>query len=98
MVSKSTLFPSTPEVLFRCTKSTMSIILNRPHVLNSLNIEMIDIITDYLKGAFADKKCRVVLFYGSGNKGFCAGGDVKELAQKGKEKAYDEVSTFFKKE
>ena len=82
-------------VISRRSESTMSIILNRPKALNSLNIEMIDIITGYLEGAFTDEKCRVILFYGSGNKGFCAGGDVKELAQKGKEKAYDEVSAFF---
>jgi enoyl-CoA hydratase len=85
-------------VISRRSGSTMSIILNRPKALNSLNVEMIDIITGYLEGAFADEKCRIILFYGSGNKGFCAGGDVKELAQKGKEKVYDEVSAFFKKE
>lgn len=85
-------------VLFKIKKSMASIILNRPDVINSLNTEMIDNITDLLIQALENEKCSFILFYGSGNKGFCAGGDVKDLARKADKKLFDEVNLFFKKE
>ena len=87
-----------PSVISRRTKSMISIILNRPDTLNSLNIKMIDVIADYLKRAIADKKCNFILFYGNGDRGFCAGGDVRELTQNVRKNAYTEVNLFFKKE
>ncbi len=85
-------------VLFNIKKSIAEIILNRPDFINSLNIEMIESITDCLNKALGDDQCRFILFYGSGNKGFCAGGDVKELARKADKKLFNEVNLFFKKE
>ncbi len=85
-------------VISRRTKSMISIILNRPDTLNSLNVKMIDVIAAYLKNEFANKKCNFILFYGSGGRGFCAGGDIKELTKNVKNKAYGEVNLFFKKE
>jgi enoyl-CoA hydratase/carnithine racemase len=85
-------------VLFEIKKSMASIILNRPDVINSLNTEMIDIITACLSQFLESDKCRFILFYGAGNKGFCAGGDVKDLARKANKKLFDEVELFFKKE
>lgn len=70
-----------PEVLIRRQPRMMSIVLNRPRVLNSLNLEMIRFIQNALDEVEADERYRFVLFYGSGEKGFCAGGDVKALAQ-----------------
>lgn len=80
------------------SKSMISIILNRPEAINSLNEEMIDIINSHLQIAVADDQCKYILFYGTGDKGFCAGGDVKELARLGKQKANDKVDAFFQKE
>jgi enoyl-CoA hydratase/carnithine racemase len=85
-------------VHFYIKKFTAEIILNRPDVINSLNIEMIQSITDCLNMALEDDQCRCIIFYGSGNKGFCAGGDVKELARKADNKLFDAVNLFFKKE
>jgi enoyl-CoA hydratase/carnithine racemase len=59
----------------------MSIILNRPRALNSLNLEMIRSIQKALDEVEADDRCRFILFYGAGERGFCAGGDVKALAR-----------------
>lgn len=84
-------------VVFRRSKSMASIVLNRPEVLNSLNIEMICLITSHLQEALADEKCQFILFYGGG-KGFCAGGDMKSIKQKAKEKAYDQARAFFAEE
>lgn len=87
-----------PPVISRRTKSMISIILNRPDTLNSLNIKMIDVIIGYLQSAVADQKCNFIFFYGSGNRGFCAGADVKELTQNVRKNAFKEVNLFFKKE
>ncbi len=87
-----------PPVISHRTESMISIILNRPDTLNSLNIKMIDVIAGYLQSAIADQKCKFILFYGSGTKGFCAGGDVRELTQNVRKNAYTEVNSFFKKE
>ncbi|NIQ88358.1 MAG: enoyl-CoA hydratase/isomerase family protein [Deltaproteobacteria bacterium] len=57
------------------------IVLNRPRVLNSLNLEMIRFIDRALDEIEADQNVQFVLFSGAGERGFCAGGDVKALAQ-----------------
>lgn len=70
-----------PETIVRRKHRMMSIVLNRPRALNSLNLEMIRSIQKNLDEIEADEHCRFVLFYGTGDRGFCAGGDVKALAQ-----------------
>ena len=57
------------------------IVLNRPRVLNSLNLEMIRFIDRALDEIEADQNIQFVLLSGAGERGFCAGGDVKALAQ-----------------
>ena len=59
----------------------VSIVLNRPRVLNSLNLEMIRFIDRALDEIEADQDMQFVLLSGAGDKGFCAGGDIKALAQ-----------------
>ena len=69
------------EILIQRQHRMTSIILNRPRALNSLNLEMIRLIQKALDKIETDEHCRFVLFYGAGDKGFCAGGDVKALAR-----------------
>ncbi len=76
----------------------MSIVLNRPHVLNSLNLEMIRSIQNALDQAEADKRFRFVLFYGAGERGFCAGGDVKALARAIQQKSTLRADLILKEE
>ncbi|PKN20822.1 MAG: hypothetical protein CVU71_03315 [Deltaproteobacteria bacterium HGW-Deltaproteobacteria-6] len=85
-------------VLSRRFKSGLSVILNRPDAINSLSEEMIDRIDGLLSEAAADEECRFVLFYSTSPKGFCAGGDVKELARLGSSNQFDKVDSFFRKE
>jgi enoyl-CoA hydratase/carnithine racemase len=59
---------------------------------------MIFQITSALQKAFVDKKCKFILFYGTGGKGFCSGGDVKELIQEVIRKDYNAVNSFFENE
>ena len=68
-------------VLAQQHERMMTIVLNRPRVLNSLNLEMIRLIDKVLDVAAAEESCQFVLFYGVGERGFCAGGDIKALAQ-----------------
>jgi enoyl-CoA hydratase/carnithine racemase len=66
-------------VIMRRFGAVMSIILNRPETLNSLNLEMVRSLAGYMAEALKDETCRLVLFFGMGERGFCAGGDLKRL-------------------
>jgi enoyl-CoA hydratase/carnithine racemase len=85
-------------VIMRKTSSGMSIILNRKEALNSLNLEMVRLIMDYFKEALADDECKLILFYGLGDKGFCAGGDIRRLASDMQSNNIDDVNKFFLEE
>lgn len=85
------------DVLQRRFKAGLSIILNRPRVINSLSETMIDRINGLLDEALKEE-CPFVLFHSTSPKGFCAGGDVKELARLGGLKQYDRLDSFFSKE
>ncbi len=70
-----------PTILVGRHARMTSIVLNRPRVLNSINLEMIRFIDHELDKIEADQKIQFVLLYGSGQRGFCAGGDIKAIAQ-----------------
>jgi enoyl-CoA hydratase/carnithine racemase len=69
------------QVLVTTDHHVMSIVLNRPEALNSLNHVMIRSIRKALDHAGEDSDIRLVLFQGAGDKSFCAGGDVKAMAR-----------------
>lgn len=58
--------------------ATATITLNRPEVLNALDMEAIDQLSDAVDRAGADRAVRVVHITGAG-RAFCAGGDVKNM-------------------
>jgi enoyl-CoA hydratase len=53
---------------------------NRPKALNSLNSAVLKELSDALDTVAVDKKCRVLILTGAGDKAFVAGADIKELA------------------
>ncbi|XP_015190627.1 PREDICTED: 3-hydroxyisobutyryl-CoA hydrolase, mitochondrial-like isoform X2 [Polistes dominula] len=65
------------EVLFKEIKDKGIITLNRPKVLNALNLSMVQKIYPVLKEWESTRK--FVIIEGTGNKAFCAGGDVKAI-------------------
>jgi enoyl-CoA hydratase/carnithine racemase len=69
-----------PEPLVKATRdgSIMTIVLDRPQRLNSLNLQMIHMLKDLLEKARSTDECRCVLLYGAGDRGFCAGGDIAD--------------------
>jgi enoyl-CoA hydratase len=85
-------------VIKRKTSSGMSIILNRKEALNSLNLEMVRLMTDYFNEALADDDCKLILFYGLGDRGFCAGGDIRRIAADMRNNNLDDVNKFFLEE
>ncbi|PCN50752.1 crotonase [Candidatus Geothermarchaeota archaeon ex4572_27] len=59
------------------------ITLNRPQVLNALNVETFHELERALREAESDPEVRVVIITGAGDRAFCAGLDLKEVAEKG---------------
>jgi len=74
------------EVLFEEENGLGLISLNRPRALNALTTHMCAMMDEKLTEWAADDKIKAVVIRGMGDKAFCAGGDVKSLAQNGPEK------------
>ncbi|MBT2739052.1 enoyl-CoA hydratase/isomerase family protein [Bacillus sp. ISL-7] len=53
--------------------------LNRPRALNSLNVEMVTAVYKQLKEWKQDSRIALICIYGEGEKGLCAGGDMRTL-------------------
>jgi enoyl-CoA hydratase len=54
--------------------------LNRPQALNAINMQMNDEVAAALKEIDQDKNIDVLIITGAGEKAFCAGRDLKEMA------------------
>ena len=81
------------------TDGSLAIIeLNRPHLLNSLNLQMIRIVRDSLEEAESTDTCTCVLLRGAGEKAFCAGGDIKMLARCVRAEDFNAAEQFFEEE
>lgn len=72
--------------------------LNRPKAINALNSEMIGAIADALKAWRRDKSVRLVVIEGEGERGFCAGGDVRAIRALVQAGEPDEADKFFAQE
>jgi enoyl-CoA hydratase/carnithine racemase len=59
----------------------MTVVLNRPRVLNSINLEMIRGLDEALDEVEREDRLQFVLLSGAGEKGFCAGGDIRAIAE-----------------
>ena len=69
--------PQSPEIETQIEGRLGIITLNRPKAINALNRGMIAAIRAQLAAWRGDDAVRAVLFEGRGEKGFCAGGDVR---------------------
>jgi 2-(1,2-epoxy-1,2-dihydrophenyl)acetyl-CoA isomerase len=58
----------------------LTLTMNRPDRLNALNPALLAELYDAVAGAAADPKVAVIVLTGAG-RGFCAGGDVKSMAE-----------------
>jgi enoyl-CoA hydratase len=87
-----------PSVLVIRHPGLMALALNRPRVLNTLNLEMIRLLTLGLEEALAAADVRLVVIGGAGDRGFCAGGDLKELTGAVQSGAVHLADQFFREE
>lgn len=94
----NTVTTSHSPVLVLPQGSMCTLVLNRPQALNSLNREMVRLLRQALEGVLADPEVRLVALWGAGDKGFCAGGDVKALTRLVQERAVQEAEAFFREE
>ena len=71
------------EVLCRIEGKVGRITLNRPSALHALTTNMIRLMTEALLAWRDDPAVELVMFDHSGERGFCAGGDIRMLAESG---------------
>jgi enoyl-CoA hydratase len=72
--------PQTPEPVAVERDGAVAVVaLNRPQVLNALNAELLDKLSETLTELEADPEVRAVIVTGAGSKAFAAGADIAEL-------------------
>lgn len=71
-----------PLVLSRREGSATVITLNRPRAINALNLEMFEALDAVLADAERGDS-QVIVLEGAGERGFCGGGDIKQMAADG---------------
>ncbi len=67
------------QVLIRAENHLGHITLNRPRQINALTLDMIHAVQDALASWVDDPRISVVLIDGAGDRGLCAGGDIRLL-------------------
>jgi enoyl-CoA hydratase len=72
-----------PEVIVRVEGKVGRLTLNRPQALHALTTNMIRLLTDALLAWRDDPNVELVLLDHAGERGFCAGGDIRMLAESG---------------
>ncbi|MFJ7979957.1 enoyl-CoA hydratase/isomerase family protein [Lysinibacillus xylanilyticus] len=88
------------EVIFSVSdRGVATITLNRPKALHSLSTEMLKPIGEKLKEWQANDQIQLIILRGAGEKGFCAGGDIKTLYQaRSSQEAFKNAEIFFEEE
>lgn len=83
------------DILFEAQGALGLITLNRPKAMNALTLDMVRAMTKRLGEWADDPNIRTVLVRGTGEKAFCAGGDVLALVRPGNQ---DFIEGFFRDE
>ena len=84
----------TAEIIVRVHKNVGRITLNRPKALHALTLGMCETMIDTLVAWQADPEIDMVMIDHTGERGFCAGGDIRMLAHSGAGDA-KEARAFF---
>lgn len=67
------------DVLIRAHGALRRITLNRPKALNAVTLGMAETMTEYMRSWADDPAVGAILIDGAGDRGFCAGGDIRAL-------------------
>lgn len=86
------------DVLFSVENDHGHIVLNRPHALNALTIQMIDALLAQLNIWEKALNVKAIIISGVGEKAFCAGGDVKALREAKLRGHLDLLEDFYRRE
>src|SRR5690606_15562097 len=78
-VAKATDNAAASRVLVRKEGALGRLTLNRPEAINALDLGMIRRLTEALTAWLDDSDVQIVLIDGAGDRGLCAGGDVRAL-------------------
>jgi len=70
-------------ILYEKKDRFATITINRPKAMNALNTPLADEMRDALRDAEADESVQVIIITGAGDRAFCAGADIGELATLG---------------
>ncbi|MDZ4321822.1 MAG: enoyl-CoA hydratase/isomerase family protein, partial [Phenylobacterium sp.] len=84
-----------PEVLTRIDGPVGRITLNRPQALHALTTAMCRAMIDALVTWRSDPALTFVLIDHAGERGFCAGGDIRMLAESGARDGFAAREFFF---
>ena len=71
-----------PKILIERDGPVTTIVLNRPEVRNAMDVEATRLLADAIAALDADDSARVLVVWGKGG-AFCAGADLKEMANAG---------------
>jgi enoyl-CoA hydratase len=85
----------TEDILARIEHSVGRITLNRPKALHALNTPMCEAIVAALQAWRHDPAVALVLIDHAGERGFCAGGDIRMLAESGAKDGVEARAFFF---
>ena len=85
---------SEAEVVTRIENGVGRITLNRPKAIHALNRAMCEAMTEALLAWRSDAAVQSVLIDHAGERGFCAGGDIRMIAESGAGDA-SEAKVFF---
>jgi len=89
------MIDATTDVLVRVTGRIGRITLNRPRALNALTHVMVRVIDAALVEWAAEEHVIAVLIDGAGERGLCAGGDIRSLYDAAYAKNFEEPARFF---
>jgi enoyl-CoA hydratase len=90
--------PEKQTVISRRDGRVGRILLNRPEVLNALDLTMIRACTAALEAWRDDPHVHAVVIEGAGDRAFCAGGDIRALRQYALDGEYHKAERFFREE
>jgi len=90
--------PSEPRVLVRAYGGLGHLTLNRPRAINALDLGMIGELSAALDAWEHDTDVEIVVLDGAGDRGLCAGGDVRGLAERVVAGRADDTAHFFRDE
>ncbi|MCF8086253.1 MAG: enoyl-CoA hydratase/isomerase family protein [Desulfohalobiaceae bacterium] len=85
-------------VLLERGPAVWRVTLNRPGVINSLNPEMVQRLIRILESARTDPDCGFLLLDGAGDRGFCAGGDIRYMADRVRQEQKGDALYFLSRE